>query len=80
MCVLFSSRIFKILPQRIQTWHQSHCQAEINNKNSLEKTRTQQLQARKTLEELEAKLQKLNSLIEKSKHLTIAKNTDVSIV
>lgn len=81
MCCSFisvDSRIFEILPQRIQTWHQSPCKAEMKNKADLEKVRQQQLQARQRLVELDSKLQDLTALIERAKHSSISTNEDVT--
>ena len=74
-----SSRIFEILPQRIQQCQVTPCIAEENNKVSLETIRNGQLEARQKLVQLDMKHRQLDKLIERAKHATVDKDTEVSV-
>lgn len=65
------SRIYEILPSRIQQWQSSPCVAEENNKKALEEIRRQQLDARQKLGDLDLKHQELDAIIERAKHSTL---------
>ena len=65
------SRIYEILPSRIQQWQSSPCVAEENNKKMLEKIRRQQLEARAALGELDRRHQALDALIERAKNVKV---------
>ena len=75
--VFIFSRIYELLPPKIQQWQNSPCIAEENNKKSLERIRRQQLQARQKLGDLDLKHQELDALIERAKHAVIAREQDV---
>ena len=75
--MLLTSRIFEILPSRIQQWQAKHCVSEFKNKEQLEKIRQQQLELRKQLVELDRKHQEIDALIEKAKKATIASEEEV---
>ncbi|XP_046372627.1 CXXC-type zinc finger protein 1-like [Haliotis rufescens] len=68
---LAKSRIYEILPSRIQQWQSSPCVAEENNKKALEEIRRQQLDARQKLGDLDLKHQELDAIIERAKHSTL---------
>ncbi|XP_041349665.1 CXXC-type zinc finger protein 1-like [Gigantopelta aegis] len=68
---LAKSRIYEILPSRIQQWQSSPCVAEEGNKKVLEKIRRQQMDARIQLGELDKRHQALDALIERAKHATV---------
>ncbi|XP_067683039.1 CXXC-type zinc finger protein 1-like [Haliotis asinina] len=68
---LAKSRIYEILPSRIQQWQSSPCVAEENNKKALEEIRRQQLDARQKLGDLDMKHQELDVIIERAKHSTL---------
>ncbi|KAM8793706.1 CXXC-type zinc finger protein 1-like [Eudromia elegans] len=64
---LAASRIYEILPQRIQQWQQSPCVAEEQGKRLLERIRREQHQARLRLQELERRFHELEGLIARAK-------------
>ncbi|CAH1784566.1 unnamed protein product [Owenia fusiformis] len=68
---LATSRIYEILPSRIQQWNATPCQAELNNRKTLESLREKQLQARQKLVELDEKHTQLDKILEKAKHTSI---------
>ena len=72
------SRIFEILPARIQNWHSSPCQAEEADKVALEKVRQEQNKARQKLEDLDRKQKQLGEFINNVKQYEIAEATDVN--
>ena len=65
------SRIYELLPPKIQQWQSSPCVAEEKNKRTLEKIRREQMEARQRLGELELRQQELDALVEKAKHAKI---------
>ena len=72
------SRIFELLPQRIQQWQQSPCIAEENNKKSLEQTRNEMEKVKHKIAELDAKIVKLQKIIARAKSVPIRVEKDVS--
>jgi len=72
------SRIFEILPVRIKDWQSSPCVADEKNRTALERIRHQQLLAREKLLALDRRRRDLDVLIERSKHLTVQPEADVS--
>lgn len=68
---LARSRIYELLPPKIQQWQSSPCVAEEKNKRTLEKIRRQQMEARQKLGELDQRHQELDSIVEKAKHARI---------
>ena len=72
------SRIFEILPARIQNWHSSPCLAEEADKVALERVRDEQNRARQKLEDLDRKQKQLGDFINNVKQYEIADATDVS--
>lgn len=71
------SRIYELLPPKIQQWQSSPCVTEENNKKMLEKIRREQLECRQKLAELDLKHQELDGTIERAKHVSIAPEQDV---
>lgn len=76
--IIYFSRIYELLPPKIQQWQSSPCVTEENNKKMLEKIRRQQLEARQKLGELDIRQQELDALIERAKHATVSHDQDVS--
>ncbi|KAH3820690.1 hypothetical protein DPMN_122566 [Dreissena polymorpha] len=73
------SRIYELLPPKIQQWQSSPCVAEERNRRTLDKIRREQMEARQRLMELDMKHQDLDALIEKAKHVKIeSENEQVS--
>ncbi|GFR82294.1 CXXC-type zinc finger protein 1 [Elysia marginata] len=68
---LAKSRIYEILPSRIQQWQSSPCVGEENNKKVLESLREETMEARTKLRQLDIKIQELDALVERGKQLTI---------
>ncbi|RUS84877.1 hypothetical protein EGW08_007346 [Elysia chlorotica] len=68
---LAKSRIYEILPSRIQQWQSSPCVGEENNKKVLESLREETIEARTRLKQLDVKIQELDLLVERGKQLTI---------
>ena len=68
---LLCSRIYELLPPKIQQWQSSPCVAEEKNKHTLEKIRRQQMEARQKLGELDLRHQELDTIVEKAKHAQI---------
>ena len=71
------SRLFQILPQRIQQWHTSPSSAEENNRHVLENIRKEQLTARQKLVQLDLKHKELDALIDRAKHAVIDPDFEV---
>lgn len=67
---LAKSRIYELLPAKIQQWQSGPCISEENNRRSLEKIRRQQLETRKRIGELDLKHQELDAIVERAKHAT----------
>ena len=74
-----SSRIYELLPPKIQQYQSTPCISEENNKKNLEKIRRQQLEARQRLGDLDLRHQELDSLLERVKRAAIDPEYDVSI-
>ena len=70
------SRIYELLPPKIQQWQSSPCVAEEKNKRTLEKIRRQQMEARQKLGELDQRHQELDNVVEKAKHAKIDPDTE----
>ncbi|KAK3612011.1 hypothetical protein CHS0354_021686 [Potamilus streckersoni] len=68
---LAKSRIYELLPPKIQQWQSSPCAAEENNKRALEKIRRMQLEARQKLAELDLRHQELDVVTERARHAKI---------
>lgn len=68
---LATSRIYQVLPQRIQEWNLSPCLAEEKNKQQLESIRKKQAMVRATLQELDRKNAELAAQVERAKHSSI---------
>lgn len=65
--LILYSRIYEILPHRIQQWQSTPCYADENNRASVEMIRQQQLQAKQMLIDLEKRQQELEALIRRAK-------------
>ncbi|XP_045164491.1 CXXC-type zinc finger protein 1-like isoform X1 [Mercenaria mercenaria] len=65
---LAKSRIYELLPPKIQQWQSSPCVAEEKNRRTLDKIRQEQMEARQKLVELEMKIQELDALVDRAKH------------
>ncbi|KAL7988133.1 hypothetical protein Chor_007052 [Crotalus horridus] len=72
------SRIYEILPQRIQQWQQSPCVAEEHGKKLLERIRREQQQARLKLQEMERRFHELEALIVRAKQQAIKEDEETS--
>lgn len=72
------SRIYEILPQRIQQWQQSPCIAEEQGKKQLERIRREQQAARMRLAEMERRFHELEGIIAKAKQQVVQQDEDVS--
>ncbi|BFZ08427.1 hypothetical protein BsWGS_11466 [Bradybaena similaris] len=68
---LAKSRIYEILPSRIQQWQSSPCVGEENNKKTLEKLGQETMEARQKLRQLDMKIQDLDALVERAKRLQV---------
>lgn len=68
---LATSRIYQVLPQRIQEWNLSPCLAEEKNKQQLENIRKKLAMVRATLQDLDRKNAELDAQVERAKHSTI---------
>lgn len=68
---LATSRIYQVLPQRIQEWNLSPCVAEDRNIKQLEVVRAKQATVRATLGELDKRQKELDLLVERAKHCTL---------
>lgn len=68
---LAKSRIYELLPPKIQQWQNSPSISEENNKRSLEKIRRQQLETRKRIGELDLRHQELDAIVERARHAII---------
>ena len=76
----FCSRIYELLPPKIQQWQSSPCVAEEKNKRTLEKIRRQQMEARQKLGELEQRHQELDTIVEKAKNARIDPEEEVGAI
>lgn len=68
---LATSRIYQVLPQRIQEWNLSPCVGEERNIKQLEVIRAKQAVVRATLSELDKRQKELDLLVERAKHCTL---------
>ena len=59
-------------------WQASPSTSEKKNKQALEQIRTQQMESKQKLMALEQKLAKLDALIQRAKHYTVASDNEVS--
>lgn len=64
---LATYRIFQVLPQRIQEWNLSPCNAEEQNKKQLDTVRAKQITVRATLAELDKRHKELDILVDRAK-------------
>lgn len=71
------SRIYEILPQRIQQWQQSPCIAEEQGKKQLERIRRDQQNARLRLTEMERRFHELEGIIAKAKQQIVQQDEEV---
>lgn len=78
VCFFLSSRIYEILPQRIQQWQQSPCIAEEHGKKQLERIRREQQNARLRLTEMERRFHELEGIIAKAKQQAVQQDEEVS--
>lgn len=72
------SRIYEILPQRIQQWQQSPCIAEEHGKKQLERIRREQQNARMRLTDMERRFHELEGIIAKAKQQAVQQDEEVS--
>uniref|UniRef100_A0A8D0GSL9 CXXC-type zinc finger protein 1 n=1 Tax=Sphenodon punctatus TaxID=8508 RepID=A0A8D0GSL9_SPHPU len=72
------SRIYEILPQRIQQWQQSPCVAEEHGKKLLERIRREQQQARLKLQEMERRFHELEAVIARAKQQACKEDEETS--
>lgn len=75
---LATNRIYEVLPHRIQQWQSSVCHADELNRRQLEQIRKQQMDARSTLQQLEAKRAELEKVIEKAKQTPLAEDEEAA--
>lgn len=71
------SRIYEILPQRIQQWQQSPCIAEEHGKKLLERIRREQQSARTRLQEMERRFHELEAIILRAKQQAVREDEEV---
>lgn len=75
--IFINSRIYEILPQRIQQWQQSPCIAEEHGKKQLERIRREQQNARLRLTEMERRFHELEGIIAKAKQQAVQQDEEV---
>lgn len=63
-----TSRIYQVLPQRLQEWNLSECIAEERNKKQLDVIRKKQGTVKATITELDQRNKELDLLVERAKH------------
>lgn len=83
LCLYFiasCSRIYEILPQRIQQWQQSPCIAEEHGKKLLERIRREQQSARTRLQEMERRFHELEAIILRAKQQAVREDEEVKNV
>ncbi|XP_034485752.1 CXXC-type zinc finger protein 1-like [Drosophila innubila] len=68
---LATSRIFQVLPQRLQEWNLTPCHAAEENREQLEVIRQKQSMVRFALAELEKRAEELNMVVERAKRSSI---------
>lgn len=77
---LATSRIYQVLPQRIQEWSLTPSKAEEANRKMLDSIRAKQVIVRATLQELDTRHRELDLLVERAKRCVIdpkaAENND----
>lgn len=71
------SRIYEILPQRIQQWQQSPCIAEEQGRKLLERIRREQQLARTRLTDMEKRFHELEGIIAKAKQQVVQHDEEV---
>lgn len=71
------SRIYEILPQRIQQWQQSPCIAEEHGKKLLERIRREQQGARMRLQDMERRFHELEAIILRAKQQVVREDEEV---
>lgn len=74
---LATSRIFQVLPQRLQEWGLSPCIAEQNNGSALENVRRQKDEVRRILQELDKRHAELDKIVERARHAVIDPKADI---
>lgn len=74
---LATSRIFQVLPSRLQEWALTPCTAEQNNRLALENVRRQQHEVRRILQELDKRHKELDGIVERAKHATIDPKAEI---
>lgn len=72
-----SSRIYEILPQRIQQWQQSPCVAEEMGRRQLERIRKEQQAARLRLTLMEKRFHELEAIIANAKQQQVQQHEEV---
>lgn len=80
MCFFVSlsfSRIYEILPQRIQQWQQSPCVAEEMGRRQLERIRKEQQAARLRLTLMEKRFHELEGIIANAKQQQVQHHEEV---
>lgn len=75
--ILLSSRIYEILPQRIQQWQQSPCVAEEMGRRQLERIRKEQQAARLRLTLMEKRFHELEAIIANAKQQQVQQHEEV---
>lgn len=75
---LAKTRIYELLPPKIQQWQNSPCISEEFNKRSLEKIRRQQLETRQKLGELDLRHQELDAIVERARHYTTNPDQEIT--
>ncbi|XP_072522538.1 CXXC-type zinc finger protein 1b isoform X1 [Salminus brasiliensis] len=73
-----NSRIYEILPQRIQQWQQSPCVAEEQGRKQLERIRREQQAARMRLAEMERRFHELEGIIARAKQQVVQQDEEVN--
>lgn len=66
-----TSRIYQVLPQRLQEWNLSECIAEELNKKQLDVVRAKQATVRATISELDKRQRELDLLVERARHCAL---------
>ncbi|XP_014218351.1 CXXC-type zinc finger protein 1 [Copidosoma floridanum] len=74
---LATSRIYQVLPQRLQEWALTPCIAEQNNKIALDNVRRQQQDVKRILQELDKRHSELDKIVERAKHAAVESKAEV---
>lgn len=74
---LSRSRIYEILPQRVQQWQQSPCVAEEMGRRQLERIRKEQQTARLRLTLMEKRFHELEAIIANAKQQQVQQHEEV---